>query len=224
MPKNRLKKDKFIKSKLYVYSEGTKTELNYLRGYIADKHASSPVLEFIEIKDVKQNTPESLVKRIVKDKKSHLKGDRHWVAYDRESEARYSDKLHAQALNLAKAHDIDVALSNVCIELWLLIHMVYHTAPYQNCDDIVKNSPLKKELKKLGIDDYDKADDRLYDVLSNKVDAAKARAIKMNHASQSSAPCGISQPYKLNPYTDFHKLLDAIDAFLAPAKKQHRSK
>lgn len=221
MPRPRNKKLKKIKSRLYIYSEGTKTEINYLNGYIEEHHSMSNQLEFVEVMDVKQNTPKSLVERIIKDQSSHLDSDTYWVSYDREAVNKYTDKLHQEAISLANKNNINIALSNVCIELWILLHMINVTAPYRSCDDIVRNSALKAELAKRQINNYDKADDQLYAAISsnNGVENARKRAVRLNMTTLQAAPRNCKEPYKLNPYTDFYKVLDAIDDFLEKAKE-----
>ena len=216
MPKPRNKKVKRVESKLWIYNEGSQTEINYLNGYIQDKHSGNRLIEFVDIKDVRQNTPESLVKRIIKDKKdeNHLSNDIHWVAYDREAVSKYSNLLHAQALVRAESNKINVALTNVCIEQWLLLHFSYSTTSYSSCDDLLRNSPLKKNLRQIGIDKYEKGNIDLYTKLKDNVSTARTRAIKLNKSIKETFSIG-AKPYEMNPYCDFNLVLDAIDDFVS---------
>lgn len=216
MPKPRKQGNKQVKPVLHIYCEGEKTEPNYIHGYINKFHPGTRVYKVIEVEETKKNTPVQLVDEAVKHKKasSTLKEDKFWVVYDRESTAKYSDTLHKKAYDKARSNYVDVALSNVCFEVWILLHLVNSNASYTSCDDLLSKSKLKKELKKRGIINYDKADSKVFEVISSDIDVAKERAKKMNQATLNSSYDTENTPYKLNPYTRVHELLDAIDDFL----------
>lgn len=118
-----------------------------------------------------------------------------------------------QLIKTQKKHNIKISLSNVCFEVWLLLHFQNTVAAYSSYDDLRNNSNLRKECKNHGIKDYDKGDKEIFDVISENIDKAKDRAEKMNEATTNSANPSWTKPYQLNPYTDVHKLLEAIDKF-----------
>ncbi|NUW69558.1 RloB family protein [Vibrio coralliilyticus] len=218
MPKPRKKSVKSVKNKLWIYTEGKKTEQYYIKGYIQDKHSTSRRVEYVSVEDVKQNTAESLIKRIKTDKacSDHKKGDIYWVAYDRESTQKYEGHRHQKALDAARGANINVALSNVCVEQYLLWHFSASQASYTSYDNLIAKSNLKKYLAGVGIDNYEKGDPLLYDKLKNKVDAAKANSEKVNKCIVDASAKGKATPiHELSPYSDFYKLLNAIDEFVA---------
>ncbi|MBY8048366.1 RloB family protein [Vibrio fluvialis] len=198
-----------------MYSEGEKTEINYLQGYLSDKYSGNLSVKFVDIQDIRENTAKSLVDRVVKEKKSRDKklNDIYWIAYDRESEAEYKEKLHHEAFKKAKDHDINIALSNICIEQWILLHYVKSTAQYTSFKNLMDNSCLKEKLREQGVQDYDKGDIGLYEMLKDKLDIARKNAIKVNSETKELSNEN-AKPFQLNPYTDFHLVLDAIDKFL----------
>lgn len=102
----------------------------------------------------------------------------------------------------------------MCFEVWLILHFSELTASYISFSDLIKNSVLKDELKKIGISDYDKADRHLFDLIVESIPEARRRAIKMNQATLVSSYETEDKPYLLNPYTGMHNLLDAIDDFV----------
>ena len=157
----------------------------------------------------------SLVEEAIKLKEDNEtpEHDIFWVVYDREAKSKYSDALHQQALDKAKADNIHISLTNVCFEVWLLLHLVDSSASYSSCKNLLSESPLKAELKKLGIKKYDKAERKIFDVISSNIDEAKDRAKIMNSATINSSYYSSEQPYFLNPYTGIPELLDAIDNF-----------
>ncbi|HDS5485175.1 TPA: RloB domain-containing protein, partial [Enterobacter chengduensis] len=111
------------------------------------------------------------------------------------------------------ANGINIAFSNVCFELWLLQHFDYRNRPYTCCDDLLRNSPLKADLLKVGVKNYAKGDPHLFTKIQGGVTNARARAEALNRESLLTAANGATQPHMLSVYTDIHLLLNAIDAF-----------
>lgn len=215
MPKKKPKATLQPKKILHIYCEGEKTEPNYFKAYIALKFPGGQHRKVVMVEKTKKNTPVQLVDVAVAAKKGHgnFDGDEFWVVYDREAKAKYSDELHANARKKADDNGVNVALSNVCFEIWLLLHCQECTAPYQSCGDFLTNSPLKSKLKEIGIDDYEKGQATISSELVGKHVQARENAAKMNQTSLKSAAANIDQPHLINPYTEVHLLLDAIDAF-----------
>lgn len=215
MPKPKSKRVISLPSVMHIYCEGANTEPIYLRKYLDTFWAGDRRREVIRLEDTKKNTPVQLVEVAVRHKQSPScpDGDVFWVVYDRESDAKYTDALHGEASALAKANGINIAISNVCFELWILLHFRYNGAPYKNFDDLMATSSFKNELRKAGIADYDKSDPSLFSKIKGSIALARQRAPKMNAATLASAPRGVAEPYRLNPYTDVYLLLDAIDTF-----------
>jgi len=204
MPKPKKKTRKELKSKLHIFCEGEKTEPNYLNGYIQRKF---PGTKLIKVEKSKKNTPIALVEEALKLKKSAStpEGDVFWVVYDREGETKYPDALHLEARQ--KAGDaINIALSNVCFEVWLLLHFRKTVAPYSCYDDLRKRSQLKDY-----IDNYDKADKRKYS--DAEIEYARENAKRMNEQTTRGADRLWVESHQWNPYTNVYELLDEIDDF-----------
>jgi hypothetical protein len=217
VPKKRNVKTLLLAPVLHIYCEGEKTEPNYLKKYIQRQFGSERGRDVVRVESTNKNTPIQLVEVAIKHKNSRScpDGDEFWVVYDRESVAKYAHALHATARNSAEANGINIALSNVCFELWILLHFKKNTACYSSYDDLISNSALKKELAKIGIANYEKGSLDLFAMIAGGVGSARDRAVAMNLATQNSAPPGATAPHLLNPYTDMHLLLDAIDDFPA---------
>ncbi|WP_019868422.1 RloB family protein [Methylovulum miyakonense] len=216
MPKPRKgRSEQQLKPLLRIYCEGAKTEPNYIQGYLDKFFPTNRRLKVVKIEDTKKNTPKELVGVAVNAKKLANKtglSDLFWVVYDRESQQKYSDALHHNAYDTAQKHNVSVALSNVCFEIWLILHLEDTTAPYSCYDDLRSNSSLRKHLKIRGIQDYDKGAEDIFNFFSEEeIKNARDRAYRMNIQTQQSANSSQTKPYQLNPYTDVYKLLDAID-------------
>jgi len=212
MPKPRHNQRRKLWPVMHIFCEGQKTEPNYLKGYLNKFHAGNRLLQ---IEKTNKNTPVQLVEDAIKLKNSNATPniDSFWVVYDRESKAKYTDQLHQKALDLAKSNNINLCLTNVCFEVWLLLHFTYSTAAYQSCDDLLNNSSLRTELRRYGINTYNKADENIFDIIADMVPAARANAVMMNKFILESSYTTEDKPHLLNPYTKMHSLLDAIDEF-----------
>lgn len=214
MPKPRKPANLVPDKTMRIFCEGEKTEPNYLNSYLLHI-GSSNQQSVVRVEKTRKNTPVQLVETAIatKNDRRTLPGDIFWVVYDRENVSKYSDALHAKARKMADQKGVKVALSNVCFEHWILIHLVDTQAPYSSFDDLKKNSVLVSELKKLGCDSYEKSNAEIFDLVKHGLDEARARATKINEAGKANADQGRDQEHNINPYMGVVELLNAIDLF-----------
>ena len=203
MPRERGAGQKKLKPRLHIFCEGEKTEPNYLKGYIEHKF---PGTRLSPVRKTPKNTPIQLVEEAIREKKKNPDGDMFWVVYDREAAIKYPDALHAEACRKADARGIKIAFSNICFEVWILLHFQATMAAYTNFDDLKKRSKLRTHIK-----NYDKGIKRLFS--AEEIYAARKRAEALNQRTIAGADPAWVKPYQWNPYTDVYKLLDAIDDF-----------
>jgi hypothetical protein len=203
MPKPLKSKQKTLKPRLHIFCEGEKTEPNYLKGYI---ERMFPGTKLSPVRKTPKNTPVQLVEEAIEEKNKNPSGDHFWVVYDREAKNKYSDSLHAEARTKAKKHGIKIAFSNVCFEIWVLLHFQTSAAVYTNYADLYRRSKLKTHMK-----NYDKGTKRLFS--ENEITYARENAKALNKKTIESADPRWKAPHQWNPYTDVYKLLDAIDQF-----------
>lgn len=215
MPKARKPSELKPLKTLKIFCEGEKTEPNYLKGYIATLESDTRKA-VVEVQKTEKNTPIQLVREAIKAKKApeSLPGDEFWVVYDRESTAKYSNDLHARAFNQARGAGVDVAICNVCFEYWILLHFVATDAPFQNFDDLRRNSRLNDEVRKATGQDYDKSAGTIFSAVKDDVPKARQRGARLNRLAKESAEQRKDLPYYLNPYVGVVDLLDAIDRFV----------
>lgn len=214
MPKPRKpSNDKPLKT-LRIFCEGEKTEPIYLKSYIESLDIADRKTVF-EIAPTKKNTALQLVDEAIALKKSKraLDEDEFWVVYDREATSKYPDAIHAKAFDKARKANIKVALCNVCFEYWLLLHFVETDAPYENFDDLRKNSLLEKNVRKACGCNYGKSMTSLFPAIKNKIDDARRRGQRLNEQGKRNARKGKNKPYEINPYVGIVDLLQAIDDF-----------
>lgn len=223
MPRPRNgKKVKSLKPTLHIFCEGEKTEPYYLKSYINEYHSSTRQLATILVEKTDKNTPVSLVEEAIAHKnRNGLEIDEYWVVYDREAINKYSHELHQQARQRAIANGIEIAFSNVCFEHWLLLHLQDHRRGYSNCTELLKQSTFKALLASVcGIKNYDKGLPILFEKIKHGINDAKIRAENICDSAMKGAEVGKEAPHYLNPYTDVHKLLDAMKGFEEKVKKK----
>ncbi|MEX0973614.1 MAG: RloB family protein [Solirubrobacterales bacterium] len=118
---------KALRYEILVFAEGKVTEEGYLRHH----HSRNRSTVNVEIHEFRGD-PLSLVRHAMKAKKRgerEEKGrrgrahDEVWCVFDVD---RHPELKHA--VSLAREHDIQLAISNPCIELWFLIHFEGQTA------------------------------------------------------------------------------------------------
>ncbi|MCU0664787.1 MAG: RloB family protein, partial [Myxococcota bacterium] len=203
MPKKPNRPKRTLRPVLHIFCEGEKTEPNYIHGYLDKFHPGHRRLRVIVIEKTDKNTPVQLIEEAIAKKKSAPEGDYFWVVYDRENEKKYPAKLHVNARVKANKHGVGIALSNVCFEVWILLHYQTGVAAYHSCDDLI----AKSDLRKKHIPSYEKTQQNLFDVLADKVENARQNAERLNKSTRDAAEPKWTRPDQLNPYTDVHKLL-----------------
>lgn len=141
-PKHKIEKSGDI---ILIVCEGTKTEPDYFLS-LRNEWKISPAQ--IKVLDKKSGwTPLKLVKEAKKCKEEieQQKGytiDEVWCVFDHEGCNK--DKHFEEAVNQAKDNQIRIAPSFPCFEIWFLLHFIYTTKPFNNCDAVVKD--LKEYL------------------------------------------------------------------------------
>jgi hypothetical protein len=122
--------------------------------------------------------------------------DQVWVVFDRETQNHPRREQVPAALQLAEDNGIQVALSIPSFEFWLLLHFDYTTKAFEGCPAV------KKALKKF-IEDYEKSNLPLNDLLSRVATA-------MKHAAKCHAHWNTVEGDR-NPSTHVDKLIRALN-------------
>jgi hypothetical protein len=187
---------------ILIISEGTKTEPQYLRGIqnhvrnprvdiqFADSHGVPTTL----IREAKKLKDES-AKLAKREKDDNLAFDSVWCVFDVDDHPEI-----ANVKEMARHNQIDLAISNPCFELWLLLH--YRESPG------MQHHQRMSELLCEYIPGYDKH------VEFSRYSAAYPVAIqRARRLDQSADECG--QPGQ-NPTTSVYKLVLAIESSDVP--------
>jgi hypothetical protein len=178
--------------------EGEVTEPEYFRGFgqrtrnssveiqIADQHGDP--LTLVEHAERHKHEAEEQARR---ERDSFLRFDEIWCVFD-------VDEHHKPRLNdarqLARAKGIDLAVSNPCFELWLLLHFRDHPGAWHRHD--------VQDMLKVFLPSYDKHLD--FDELADGVAYATRRAGRLDQDAESEGESG------RNPTTGVYRLTDSI--------------
>ena len=145
-------------------------------------------------------TPDALVhrakehvKRNRRTKRSEPEFDEIWCIFDIDQHPNISRAIHD-----ARQSGINVALSNPCFELWLVLHRDEQTA-------YIDGHAIQQRSDELGITAKKRILPSAEAILVEAVDTAKQRAIALDrrHAGNGSPP-------RSNPSTDAWRLVDQL--------------
>lgn len=131
---------------IYILTEGEISEPLYLN-YI--KHNFRIPESLITIKPAKAPQADKMINELITLKDNNIKEsengkseliDVFWAVFDTENNTSITRK----AIKLAKKNDINVAISSVSFEIWLLLHFTYTTKYFTNSKEVIKD--LQKYL------------------------------------------------------------------------------
>ena len=172
------------------------TEPEYLRGLqracrnprvtikVAEEHGAPMTL----VRTAKQHKQDA-GKRAAREKDENLAYDSVWCVFDMDEHHRVGE-----AMEMARDNRIELAISNPCFELWLLLHFIDNPG-MQRRDTIWKR--LKQHVPK-----YDKHVD--FQVYQGGYPEAVKRASRMNEEADEA-----SEPHR-NPTTGVYRLTELI--------------
>lgn len=181
-----------------IYCEGECTENQYFRGLRADLRA----LPVQICMGGEHGEPKSVVRAAIEHKKRAARSPQdRWTEYDEvwcvlDVEAPTPHPGLSDALRLAERHGIDVALTNPCFELWIMLHFT-EMSGYQTSD------AAQKALERLGSCGYSTSRKHLdYESLREGHADAERRASALR--KRGSNGCAV------NPWTDVDRLVGLL--------------
>ena len=191
---NREPKRRFV-----LFCEGARTEPDYFK---AIKRARSGTLIAVEIVPA-AGVPMTIAERAAEEAQTHRhrrgrrdsfeEGDQIWAVFDRDAHPRFEE-----AVRLCEQHGVEVARSDPCFELWLILHERDYDQP---CD----RREAQRELGRLR-PEYDRSRGKMPDCadMVRRVEQAESRAeAQLRCREAEGAPCG-------NPSTTVFRLTRAI--------------
>jgi hypothetical protein len=187
------------KHQLRLFVEGEKTEIGYFTRWRSELRATV-VISLSEYTGV---DPRALVERATEEKRIETREakrgrgeahDEYWCVFDADTHARLPE-----ALDMARANGVHVALSVPCFELWLVLHAQEHTAHLESR----AAQRLCSELLGCGKALPPRTLDHL--LAQYGVAADRARALESRHVNNGDPPTS-------NPSSGVWRLVDAMRA------------
>lgn len=190
------------KKRVVVVCEGEKTEPMYLK--LVNARSEAALIELVVV-DEPSTAPKQLVERACREKKvaekkarqtkdPNAKIDELWCALDVDEHL-----LIKEARQQAKDNGIHLAISNPCIEVWLLLH-------FADQHSYIHRHDARRKLQQ-HIKGYDKRLTTLDD-LEGRFEEARGRAKKLEVKHEGD---GTSFPEN-NPSSDMWKLVETMSA------------
>lgn len=119
----------------------------------------------------------------------------YWCVFDVEVPTQHP-RLH-DAIQMARDNDINVAISNPCFELWLILHHTDHTRP-------INNQQARSILRKHDSSPRKGLDSKLYmEPRKDAVDRARRLTERHNSAGQTFP--------NDNPSSGVYRLIEAVE-------------
>ena len=192
-----------IRPVMRIFTEGERTEINYVRGYISSYLKSKGYTAHdIIIEQPNDSSPLGLLNAA---RQTRLPMDEMWIVFDCDQHQHKPETFKGAA-----EEGIGVAYSSISFETWILLHFTYSTRSYRSCDELIK------VLDRHYPNGYDKAMNNLFEETAgadhSRLLTAIANAKRLNR-EMLNVNVG-KATYELNPYTNVHELLAAIDAFI----------
>lgn len=206
-PDRSLSRRKPVKDPLpivYIYCEGKITEPHYINSFFQEfcRGKQKVIPEIIKAAGV----PYTLVEKCVAKKKELQSSGRSdsiqrrssvWAVFDVDEHPKL-----AEAINLARGHDIPFSLSNPCIEIWGMMHLSVYERPgtRHNAQDALAVAMPPYH--------HDKSPVIPWEICRDKV----SKAICNSNTALSRIGSDRGALYASNPSTTFHKLLGFLSA------------
>lgn len=176
-----------------VLTEGKVTEPGYLR--ILERNAINVKIE-IDLKDT--GVPLTLVQRAREyqrlKKKKDPDFDEIWCVFDVDQHPNLESAIHE-----ARGSNINIAISNPCFELWLVLH-------YQDQTSHINRQDIQKIAKRLGILKGKHLSEDATNIVRENYEEAKSRAQRLERTHIGNGSKGWE-----NPSSQMWKFVDRLE-------------
>lgn len=188
-----------ISKRILILCEDEKSSKIYFQSFKKDEKLKRDLSSVdIQVIHPKNHDPVGLVTK-AKEMKTKARKDRNpydeiWIVMDRDGHVNID-----QALNTAEANKIQVALSAICFEYWVLLHFEQTTRSFKKCDDLISY------IKKNHFEKYQKSS-CCYQDLKDKIHTAINNGLWLDKQLKNDFDRGIKN-YDMASYTNIHKLV-----------------
>lgn len=191
-----------ISKRILILCEDKKSSKLYFDSFKKDEKLKRNLASVsIEVIHPKDHSPVGLVKA-AKEKKKKAKRDRNpydeiWVVLDKDYHANIG-----HAYNMAHDNGINMALSSICFEYWVLLHFERTNKAFRKCDDVISY------IRRKHFPDYLKSENSYAD-LRDKIEIAIKNGKWIVKQNENDIDRG-SKIYEISAYTDVHLLVEKL--------------
>ena len=205
--RNRIRRTprrKKLKKTILIVCEGQKTERYYLNSLKQEETVSEAFA--ITVDGGKGGSRSQIIKWAIKKKNAQRKEmDVVLCVLDTESleNTQVKEDLEAARQEAAR-NDITLYMSNPAFEVWFLAHFRRTSRSFRNCDAVIVE--LDKEWRKAFRQPYNKSDDKVYQRLATRTQAAVTNTkdvVEIDHREKSDIA-------DRNSSTDFYQLVERL--------------
>ena len=201
----RISRRRKPKKTILIVCEGRETERNYLDGLKRVEAISQAFA--IKVVAGKGGTRSQIVKRAI-DKKNAQSREMDAVLCVLDTESLENTQVKgdlAAARQEASRNDIALYLSNPAFEIWFLAHFKRTSRSFKDCDAVI-DEELNREWRTAFGQPYDKSDDKVYQRLATRTQAAVKNAKTVAEIDHKEKPDVADR----NSSTDFYQLVERL--------------
>jgi hypothetical protein len=172
------------KRRILIVGEGRETEYNYFvgfrRAFEKELEATSTSITVARGKGGNaRNIVENAIKKAKQFQPDRKRGDSVFLLLDTEGVGRASELPAAEVL--ARKNGIEIVYSCPAFEYWLLCHFHHPSRGYfKDCNAVIEALDKDKHWNSVCKTEYDKADQDIFDRLSDLLDQARAHALEID--------------------------------------------
>lgn len=182
-----------------IVSEGEATEPEYMRAVMKLRKVPSAEIMFVPPPPTSPKEIVTKARDLKKEARADDKYDAVWCIFDVEAKVSQAARPGlAEALQMATANNISVALSNPCFELWILLHT-------EDCRGSIYSGIVQHRCKSCGLVDGKHISNPNELLGSYQIACERARALDSMHQLN-----GTQRIEDQNPSTGVYKLVEAI--------------
>ncbi|ANQ50849.2 RloB family protein [Flammeovirga yaeyamensis] len=204
MRNRRRDKTRALRQRVLILCEGAKTEPNYFNSLKQDASKKRYLTAVdVEVYQPKSHSPLGLVREaIIKKKRALTKGNPYetiWLVFDRD----YHKHIE-EVILMAGENDIRVIISNICFEIWFLLH-------YEDLDvnkHFLKCGNVIKHIQQNYVPRYHK-NGKNYQQLKETTPLAINRARKMEEVFERGVLSHLKF-HEREPYTNVYVLVEYL--------------
>ena len=194
-----------VKKRILILCEDKKSSLLYFQSFKKDEEFKRFLPVAVDVFHPENCSPLGLVKDAIRRQKNEIDNkngyDELWVVFDKNSHTNIP-QAYTKAERNKEGYKINIALSVICFEFWILLHYCQTMKPFNKCDSLIIHIK-KNHLKK-----YKKCEN-CFDELKDLIHTAVKNGKWVEKQVKNDLARGM-KIYKLSAYTNVHHIVQKL--------------